>query len=199
MKVLPSRNIAQHVGKVSEGGAIQTEISSASTSAAFLETDVQEGVTVRDIVFRLARADIEFLGRAVPRVDVPVADMRFLLPTGSFTVEVKAFHAEGEAGGSSREAAALERLNESFWILVGEVRRKFQEIVPGDVHIYTLDDGAFVVDTILDGGRAACILRRLYAHLMILTEDEMVDKVLHGEEASPSRIQSELQSALGRR
>lgn len=170
-------------------------IISGSTNVWLLEPDPLEDVSVQAITIRprYGMADFSAWARALAG-----RTLTYPQPLASeiLTTRIKRSRPWQEAGESTKISSDFEQLSENFWIYVGEVRNKFTEAVRGDAHVYTLSDGAFVLDAILDGGRAACILRRRYAHLMLLTNNTMVDKVLQGDDATPERIESELRAVL---
>jgi hypothetical protein len=174
---------------------LYSRVSSGSTNVWFLETQALEDLSVREIKVFWRGAPEDVVPREMTREDV-IVGYRQALPSENLTVAVKRMPQWEELGECSNETDALEPLSESFWIFIGEVLKKLEKIIPDHVHIYTLSDGAFVLDAILDGGRAACILRRRYAHLMVLAGDKMADVVLRGDDATPARIQSELRAAL---
>ena len=167
-----------------------SHVGSGSTNVWFLVTEPLGDRSVHEVKVSLrdATADMAALGTVREAL---IAGYRELSAWASWTAAVKRWPQWEE-----REPVTFEPLSESFWIFVGEARTRFEEIIPQDVHIYTLGDGAFVLDAIFDGGRAACILRRQYAHIMVLVGDKMADVVLRDDDATPAKIQDELRAAL---
>ena len=167
-----------------------SHVSSGSTNVWVLETEPLEDRSVHEvkIFLRDGTANMAALGAVREAV---IAGYRQLSAWGSSTAAVKQW-----PQWEDREPVKFEPISESFWIFVGEARTRFEEIVPHDVRVYTLSDGAFVLDAIFDGGRAACILRKRYAHIMVLVGDKMADVVLRDDDATPAKIQDELRAAL---
>ena len=115
-----------------------------------------------------------------------------------FTVDIVPVIAPGEDWERTTEEPAIERLSETLWIHVGEVRQLFERVLQAPVYVYVTEEGAFVVDSIFEGGRAACVMRRGSAHLMMLVDDEMIDEIVANNGKIVSILEEEIQKALNK-
>ena len=117
---------------------------------------------------------------------------------GLYTVDIVPAFAPGEDRERTTEEPAIERLSETLWIHVGEVRQLFGRVLQAPVYVYVTEEGAFVVDSIFERGRAACLMRRESAHLMLLVDDEMFDVILYNNGEIVSALEEEFQKALNK-
>ena len=117
---------------------------------------------------------------------------------GLYTVDIVPVFAPGEDWERTTEEPAIERLSETLWIHVGEVRQLFERVLQAPVYVYVTEDGAFVVDSIFERGRAACVMRRGSAHLMLLVDDEMIDVIIEGNGEVVSILEEEIQQKLNK-
>jgi hypothetical protein len=115
-----------------------------------------------------------------------------------YTVDIVPAIAHGEDWERTTEEPSIERLSETLWIRVGEVRQLFERVLQAPVYVYVTEEGAFVVDSIFEMGRAACVMRRGSAHLMLLVDDEMIDEILENNDAVASRVEEELRKELNK-
>ena len=115
-----------------------------------------------------------------------------------YTVDIVPVFAPGEDWERTTEEPAIERLSETLWIHVGEVRQLFERVLQAPVYVYVTEDGAFVVDSIFERGRAACVMRRGSAHLMLLVDDEMKDETIDGNGEVVLFLEEGLQKALNK-
>jgi hypothetical protein len=103
---------------------------------------------------------------------------------------------DDEAGPA--EERAIEHVSEGLWIRVGEVRQLFEEILRAPVYVYVTEEGAFVVDSILGTDRAVCVMRRGYAHLMLLMGGKMIDRTFEDDRSAVIQVEAELRNALNK-
>ena len=66
------------------------------------------------------------------------------------------------------------------------------------MYVYVTEEGAFLVDSIFERGRAACVMRRGSAHLMLLVDDEMTDVILDNHGEIVSTLEEEIHKALNK-
>jgi hypothetical protein len=124
--------------------------------------------------------------------------LRDLEVAGLYTVDVVPVIAPDEDWERTAEEPAVERLSETLWIHVGEVRQLFERVLQAPVYVYLTDEGEFVVDSIFERGRAACVMRGGSAHLMLLVDDEMIDVIVENNGELVSTMEEEIQKALNK-
>ncbi len=72
--------------------------------------------------------------------------LRYPEVAGLYTVDIVPVIVPGEDWERTAEEPAVERLSETLWIHVGEVRQLFERVLQAPVYVYVTDEGEFVVE-----------------------------------------------------